>query len=228
MRGGHGDTYYYQLVRYIRKFKGARSVPAHSTSQTIRLTGGMNQWDTVTPEYFDHNTDTFHRDHPGWGSAGPYINSSGRNNILSCKVTHDADNLYFMVETEKPITPSSDPQWMMLFLDVDGDPKNGWEGFNHVVGRTPAEEKTLSLDFSESGWDWWRSIGRVEYAVSKKQMHLSIPRKLLGITPEKGPLNIHFAWADNAFVNSEKGNISDWIDQGDTAPGGRFCYWYKE
>jgi len=64
MKGGYGDNYYYQMVNYIRRFKGARPLPAASAPKSIDITGPMSQWDDVGPEYRDAIGDTTHRDHP--------------------------------------------------------------------------------------------------------------------------------------------------------------------
>jgi hypothetical protein len=37
MKGGHGDNYYYQMVNYIRRFKGMRKPPAASGPKTVRI-----------------------------------------------------------------------------------------------------------------------------------------------------------------------------------------------
>ena len=52
MRGGHGDNYYYQMVSYIRRFKGARPLPA-VRSRPIRVDGRFEDWTGVEPEFRD-------------------------------------------------------------------------------------------------------------------------------------------------------------------------------
>jgi hypothetical protein len=51
----------------------------------------------------------------------------------------------------------------------------------------------------------------------------SIPRRVLQAKP--GKLNMEFKWNDNM---QDEGNIMDFYVSGDTAPGGRFNYVYKE
>ena len=38
-------------------------------------------WADVGPEFRDNIGDTVHRNHPGWGTAGPYVDNTGRNDI---------------------------------------------------------------------------------------------------------------------------------------------------
>lgn len=61
-----------------------------------------------------------HRDHYGYCDRY-YTNNTGRNDIVGAKVARDADNVYFYVETADKLTPATDRNWMMLFIDVDRD-----------------------------------------------------------------------------------------------------------
>ncbi len=66
MKGGHSDDYYYQMVDYIRRFKGAREMPVAGPKKTIRIDGGLRRLEVdVKPEFRDEIGDTMHRDHPG-------------------------------------------------------------------------------------------------------------------------------------------------------------------
>ena len=46
MQGGHGDNYYYQMVSYIRRYKGARPLTP-VTSQPIQIDGRFDDWAAV-------------------------------------------------------------------------------------------------------------------------------------------------------------------------------------
>ena len=43
MRGGHGDDYYYQFVSHVRRYKGARPLPALE-SRPITMDGHFDDW----------------------------------------------------------------------------------------------------------------------------------------------------------------------------------------
>ncbi len=220
MRGGHGDNYYYQMVAAIRRFKGVRAIPPASPEITIRIDGDFSQWDDVAPEFLDDSHDTTHRDHPGWDTAGPYVNTSGRNDFVLAKVARDAENVYCYIRTRDPITAPEGPTWMTLLLDSDGDPTSGWEGFDLAVNRTLPGHR-LTVERSTGGWTW-EPVGEAEFLFQGNEMHLAIPRALLGLGD--GALALEFKWIDHA---PESGDILDLIDQGDAAPNGRFRYRYE-
>jgi hypothetical protein len=134
MQGGHGDNYYYQMVSHIRRYKGARSLTP-VTSRPIRIDGRFDDWAAVGPEFRDTIDDPVRRNHAGYGSAGPYMNTTGRNDIVASKVSRAVDTLFFYVRTQTPLSPRSDPNWMLLFLDTDRNPSTGWLGYDFIVNR---------------------------------------------------------------------------------------------
>ena len=222
MRGGHGDAYYYQLIDYVRRYKGVRPQPKGGAAATIDIAGGFDQWDPVMPEYRNHRGG-FQRDHAGWGAAGRYVNTSGRNNIVRCKVSRDGANLYFLAETAAPLTPSTDPSWMRLFVNADHRTDTGWEGYDFVVNRVPPEDGKAVVEHCLGGWNWER-VGTVPMRVEDNRLHVAIARTLLGMGPESR-VDLCFKWADN---NCGGGDVMDFTVSGDTAPPGRFMYRYWE
>ncbi len=223
MKGGHRDHYYYQMVSFIRRFKGVRPLPMPSSPKTITVDGDFSDWRDVAPEFRHHIGSAVHRSHPGWGDAGTYVNTTGRNDLVLLKVARDDSNLYFYVKTREPITPRTDARWMMLFLNTDRDPKTGWEGYNFVVNRLAATEKVLHLERSSGGWNW-QPAGQISYAVQGCEMELAIPRSLLNLEPSS-KVDVEFKWADNI---QQDDNIMEFVVSGDCAPSGRFNYRYSE
>lgn len=65
MKGGHGDTYYYQMVSNIRGFKGMPAPEAVSPPQTIVIDGQFAEWNAVTPFFRSYRGNTLQRHHPG-------------------------------------------------------------------------------------------------------------------------------------------------------------------
>ena len=207
------DNYYYQLVSYVRRFKGARSVPPIK-ARTITT---LAQWQTVTPEYRDAVGDPVHRNHAGWGKLH-YVNRTGRNDIVAAKVSYDAKNVYFYVRAHANLTPHTDKDWMLLYLNTDGDDKTGWLGYDFVVNRKVGAA-TTSLERNIGGGYQWQSVGSVRYAAHGAELMVTIPRSLLGI--KAVPAVIDFKWADNCHA---KGDASDFTLNGDAAPDSRFSY----
>ncbi len=135
-----------------------------------------------------------HRHHRGWGKAGPYVNNTGRNDIVSAKVSCDAKHVYFYVRTKNPLTPSTDPNWMLLLIDSDANPRTGWLGYDLVI----RPGVTANSPFKASA----------------NEMELALPRGLVHNT-------FDFKWCDNIVPY---GDASRFTLDGDAAPNDRFNY----
>lgn len=215
MRGGHGDAYYYQLVANVRRYKGVRPPSLPSGEQTISIDGRFEEWGKVGPEYRDTIGDTLHRASPGWGSAGPYRDTAGRNDLVRLKVARDRANVYLYAQAQEAITaPAAD--WMLLWIDADQDPRTGEHGYDYLVNH-PAPGAVCR---SRPGGRW-EQVGTAEWRVAGNELELAIPRRLLGLG--KGPVRLDFHWSDNvapaAFTKSFAGTA-------DHAPNRRFNYRY--
>jgi hypothetical protein len=219
MKGGYGDSYYMQMAANIRRFKGIEQAAAVSQGRTIALSGSFRQWDDVTPVYRDHALDTLPRDFRGCGDKR-YRVETGRNDFRVLKVTHDRKNVYFYAQTGEDVTTHTDPGWMWLLIDVAGDDAPHWEGFDFVVNRRVSGPAKTSVEISVGGWQW-KPVGAVDYRVQGTQMHVAVPKGLLGIPGDQCALE--FKWIDNT---QKPGDILDLYLNGDTAPGGRFRYRY--
>ncbi len=214
VRGLHNDNYYYQLVANVRRYKGASPSKEASASKSIDIDGGFEQWRQVGPAFVDHSFDT---DQRAYGSeAVHYANATGRNDLTVMKVARDAENVYFYAWTREAISPDSDPNWMLLLIDADADPKTGWEGYDFIVNRTAGV-----LEKNVGGWNW-EPIGNVPMKVQGSELMLAVPRAALGF--EKGDaMTFDFKWWDNP---QRPGNIMDTYLSGDSAPEERFRYRY--
>ena len=220
MKGGHGDNYYYQLVANVRRYKGCPAIPPASGSKTIDIAAGFEQWKDVKPEFLDDVGDTAPRDHDGIAGLH-YVDHSGRNDLVAMKVARDQKNVYFYVRTREPITPRTDPNWMWLMIDADGNSGNGWEGYDFIVNRTIEDNHTTWLERSVGGWNW-QKVAKVEYRVAGNELQLSVPRAALGL--KDGPIALNFKWSDNL---QHPGDVMDFYTSGDVAPVGRFMYRYQ-
>lgn len=219
MKGGHGDNYYYQMVDYIRRFKGTRPVPRASAPKRIDIAGPMNQWQDVGPEYRDAIGDTSHRDHPTYNTVTHARNTTGRNDIVLSKVARDSGSLYFYVKTREAMTPFTDPDWMVLFINTDRDPATGWEGYNIAINRRMQDSKYSVVEHTANGWNW-QPKGTARFAVRDNQLMLSVSRDLLDFT-QGDAIDIEFKWADNFQTEDD---INAFTINGDSAPMGRFNY----
>ncbi|MCL2512411.1 MAG: hypothetical protein FWF08_00800 [Oscillospiraceae bacterium] len=215
-KGDLKDNYYYQLVSYIRQYKGANPAPAASAMKTIDINGGISQWDDVLPEYNAYKG-TENRDDDGYLTMH-YENLTFRNDIIRSKVARDEDNFYFMVETADTLTSETGADWMQLFISTDLDIENGWEGMEFIVNR----ETPGVLEASIGGWDWDYAAD-VDYSADGNILQVKIPKALLG-----GVDGLYFKWADNWAADGEEGDILNFYTNGDVAPGGRFMYAYNK
>ncbi|MCY2951646.1 MAG: hypothetical protein NTU53_06670 [Planctomycetota bacterium] len=214
MKAGHADAYYYQLVANIRKFKGARPVPPATATKTIRIDADFSDWLDVAPEYRDTIADTAHRDHPGFGNL-KYTDTTGRNDFTRLKVARDQEFIYFFAQTQSPLTPPTDQNWMLLFIDSDSNPATGSNGYDFLINHPAGTLEKWSNN-------QWTRIARITYRTKANQLELVIPRPLLNLA--KDPLQFDFHWADNIQSLADP---TTFLLHGDSAPNGRFNYRYK-
>jgi hypothetical protein len=221
MKGGHGDNYYWQMVAGIRRYKGAPPLPKASAPTTIRMGTDDTQWKGVQPEFPDHLNETLPRDFEG--AAGlRYTNRTGRNDIVAAKVARDSEQVYFHVRTREPLTQPASPHGMWLLIDADQDKATGWEGFEYIVNRTVASDRSTWLERSDKGWSW-KKVKQMRYRARGNELHLAIPRTALGLPEGTTRVAIDFKWLDNA---QQPGDLMDAYLSGDAAPEGRFRYRY--
>ena len=234
-RGDLADHYYYQLVNYVRRYKGANPIPTPSGSATIDMTAGYDQWQTVEPYYAAYIGNTGDRDALGYGGI-EYKDFSGRNDIIGAQIARDGENLWFLVECAENITPYTDKLWMNLYIDVDAN-NAGWNSFDFVVNKTAPTETAAVLEKFTDGYTS-EKVADVEYRVDGRYMTVKIPKSALGIEGETYTVN--FAWTDNVHDVDDKGtgegnaatyttfsgDILDFYTSGDVAPGGRFKFSY--
>ncbi len=218
--GDKGDVYYLQLVDNVRKFKGMDAPEKASEPKTIKI-GKADGWDDVAPYYHHYKGNTMHRDHRGRYDQY-YTNQTGRNDIVGAKVARDDENLYFYVETAEELTPSTDRNWMMLFIDTDRDKTTGWNGYDIIVNRVSPKGKKVIVEKNVGNRWEWETVAECKFAVNVDKLEFAIPREVLGIEGEN--VDIEFKWNDNMQDN---GNIMDFYVNGDTAPGGRFNFVYS-
>ncbi len=217
MKGGYGDNYYYQTVMNVRAYKGSRPVEAAFGQRSIEMNGDEVQWYGVGPEFRDVYGDTAHRDFSSHVGGLHYKNDTGRNDILTAKVSYDGEYLYFCAECADDIITADNAEFMNLFIKSDGDGKNGWYGFDYVINRS-RDGKLASVDKFKDGWTTEKA-GDAEYVIKGKTITVKVSAALVGYDKE----TLDFKWADNSV---DDGDIMGFWDKGDAAPDGRFCYRY--
>ena len=192
-----------------------------SAPKTIVIDGQFDDWYRVSPEFRHHAGSTLHRNAQGYGQL-VYTNATGRNDLVAARVARDADNVYFYAATRNAMTQPEGRRWMMLLIDADRNHRTGWEGYDFVVNRLPPKNGQAIVEASASGWNW-HAVGQVPMARAGRRLELSVPRTLLGLAA-KTAVDIELKWNDNM---QRPGDIMDFYQSGDTAPGGRFNYRYQ-
>ncbi len=209
MKGGHTDNYYYQLIANIRRYKGISKPMEIGEKISIDLNGGFAQWDKITAVYYDHINDIAQRNTPGVGQAGPYVNNSGRNDIVETRVARDYDNIYFYVKTADDLTSHTGKNWMLLFINADQDHKTGWQGYDYMINSNIINDHTTTLKkFQKSKW---KNAGEIRYHYSDNELMITLPKEMIG--EDEAAFDFH--WADNI------GNLNDinaFFINGDNAP----------
>jgi len=220
MKGGHTDSYYYQLIDNIRRYKGVRELSKACPTKTISIDGDFEERKDVEPEFRDTLGDTAHRDFRGYGKTH-YKNETGRNDIISSKVSYDKSNIYFYAKTREPLTPHTDKNWMLLFIDTDQNKKTGWEGYEFIVNREVIGGKTTTIrpvkkKIKKS------EVKNLDYKANGNELEIKIPREMLGLTDAEIAFDFH--WSDNI---QKFGNIIEFSISGDSAPNRRFDYRFE-
>ena len=235
-KGDLKDHYYYQMVNFIRQYKGVRPIPAPNGMATIDITKDNAQWSSVEPYYAAYVGNTGDRNGEGWGEL-TYHEYSGRNDIMGAKIARDDEYVYFYVECAEDITPYTDPLWMVLYLDTDQQ-NQGWETFDYVLGKTsPSATKAVLEKFTGNGYET-ETVGEVDYTVNGNYMQIKVPKSMLALSGHD--FTVNFAWTDNVHDEADQGaadetdyvyttfsgDIMDFYISGDVAPSGRFKYSY--
>ena len=216
---GFGDNYYYQMVDYIRKFKGIGETPTADNQTTVSIYD-LSTWDGITQTYMDSLYDVELRNMRGYDSTTRYINNTGRNDFDFAKVSQDDNNLYFLVKCADDIIIDNGDNWMNLFINVDGDTSTGWEGYDYVINRNRDSYVVTVEKFKDNTFES-EVVGGAYYALQGEYMTVRLPKELVGIDGlcEK----LIFKWADNSVQN---GDPMAFMDLGDAAPDNRFGFVY--
>lgn len=217
MKGGHSDNYYYQLMANIRRYKGMNPPQKIDEPTTIDISGNFDQWDAVENVYYDHRGDIAHRKSQKQGTAGPYINVQGRNDILESRITYYDENFYFYVKTAEEISRPSGENWMILLIDSDQNKKTGWEGYDFMLNGN----NVISTETSVKKYDpknGWVEVEKVPLKILENQMMLSVPKNIFNSE------NLDFHWVDNP---KKLETITDLFEAGDNAPERRAKYRFE-
>jgi hypothetical protein len=179
------------------------------------LDGRLEDWAAVEPEFRDTAGDPVHRNHRGWDARVTYTNDTGRNDIVSARVSFDDQRVYFHARTRGNISAPAGTNWMLLFLDLDASTRTGWLGYDFVLNRAAPG----SVERQAGGGFAWTNAGTAEWRLAGDGLELSLPWSVLGLSAP--PDQFDFKWADNCIT---VGDRTDFTLNGDAAPNDLFNY----
>ena len=217
---GFGDNYYYQMVSYIRQFKGLDAAPETVNGGTLN-TVDATAWEKVFPAFTDTVGDTNLRSSLSFSSEFLYVGGTARNDLDVAKISQDADYLYFHITTASPLITVDDEVWMNLYVDADSNPATGWEGFDYLINRSRTDKTVTVEKFVDGQWVF-ETVGEAAYTLGESSMTIQVAKTTLGGKAGEA-MSLSFKWADNANV---QGDVMRFMELGDTAPNDRFVFAY--
>ena len=221
MKNGYTDNYYYQMTAHIRRFKGMEKPPVRPAMQTIDLNDNFTQWNSLPLMFWDPTGDTAHRDFEGTDRKTRYTNTSGRNDIVAAKTVHDPHYVYFYVQTAEPLSPHTDKNWMLLFINTDQVNLTGLEGYDLFINRTDRTINKASIEAWSDLEQRWYYLDQTHRTQEGNQLALKVPVRYF--YSKKSNIGFDFKWADNP---QHLNDISAFFLNGDAAPDRRFNYRY--
>ena len=81
-------------------------------------------------------------------------------------------------------------------IDVDGNNKTGWEGYDFIANHRVLNDTTSVLEKNAGGWNWSK-VAEVTYRVKGNELQIAIPCATLGLPTRGSDFTLNFKWADN-------------------------------
>ena len=217
MKGGYNDAFYIQLIKNVRAYKGLEAEKIDSGEKTIDVNGSPSQWDAISVVYRDIGKENYGRNYMGVTRKVKYTMEAPRNNLQTVKVTKDADNIYFMVESDADITENDGSgNWMNIFMTAGEVRNTGWVCYDYVINRSSENQTAIieKLDADGNG----TKVGLAKMSVQGKYMQLAIPRSAVGLQDGN---TFYFKVADGV---QHPEDIMDYYVTGRSLPMGRLSF----
>jgi hypothetical protein len=176
----------------------------------------------VKSRYLDFSGEAVPRKWYNFDNSSEYVDNSARNDIVRTAVTHDAENVYFRVETKDDITPwaEGDLKWMNILIKTVNGGDNNVMGYQYAVGRRPLADGKTTVQRSKGGNNYTKT-GEGDYRVEGNVLQISVPIAALGLDARN--FEMEFKVTDNI---RDPENTLDFYTTGDSAPAGRLGYKY--
>lgn len=221
VKGKIGDNYYYQMVDFVRRYKGVEKISSDNKYHKIKIDGRFSDWRSVKQVFVDDQGDNLHRNHHGWGRFKSYVDNTGRNDIIETRIASDDNNIYYYVKTLKSIE-LFDNGCLNLFLKVMNEGSIAPDNFMYIVGKTGWYQNRVSLEMRSKDGIWKIVNKKLKFKMINNELELSIPKDEIDLQQNENFV-IDFKWIDNPNFD---GDIMKCMSEGDAAPNSRFCYRY--
>ena len=218
MKGGYKDAYYLQMTSFIRKFKGMEQPTIDNTFFSPQINENFSQWQGQGVSYLEYVGDAKKREWRGYDNIGVYRNDTAKNEFALLKTASDNDNVYFYAKCVESLTWKNKKS-MNVYINVRENNAPAWEGYTFLLQKQ-SETKYALLRCKTQNAYAWEQIAQIDFYEKGNQLHLKIPKALLGIA--KNNFALEFKWSDNMQEN----DVMDFYVNGDCAPRGRMNYVY--
>ena len=219
---GLGDNFYLQNTRKMRAYNGIEAKHYTYPAVTPSLTSA-DAWQD-TPTYMDFTNDCLDRNGKAailGSTRRPYKNTTGRNDIESIQVAHDAENVYFRITATEDITApdAEDTSWMNIWISTANGAGKKLHGYNYVINRNVSGNKTEICRTFAAGDI--RACGEGEVYVYGNTVLVKAPLSVMGLSGND--YTFSFKVTDNVSFEND---YMDLYDTGDSAPCGRLNFSY--
>ncbi|GAO43093.1 hypothetical protein FPE01S_02_01970 [Flavihumibacter petaseus NBRC 106054] len=220
MRDGYGDAFYVQLIKNVRQYKGLQNKIVPYPVHPINIDGGRQQWEEGGALFRNTDTLAIARDNYGVTQKIHYRQEAPRNNIQEMRVSHDRDNFYFLIQTEKAFQPAAKGQEGLQLLVGNGVPRlTGWHGYRYRIRLNEGNKVAGVYQLDNTGKA--KTVGKAAVRINGNTVQLRVPRAALGTGSGSG--SIYVKAADGIRL---PGDILDYYVTGSALPLGSLSYSY--
>ncbi len=216
---GMKDYAYFQTIMNIHNDNFAPAVHYEYPATTPDITTDDAVW-AGAPTYRDFTGECADRNFKAMAGDLIYTDTTGRNDIDTISILHDAEYLYFRISCVEDITAhkESDAGWMNLWLKTANAKDELFCGYEYVINREISGGKSTIL--AANG----QSVGEADVNVLGKVMIVRVPLSAIGL--DEHNYQIEFKVTDN--VQDMENDPLNLYSTGDAAPIGslNFSYGY--
>ena len=216
---GMKDYAYFLTVLNIHNDNYAPAVHYQYPTVTPDLTADDAVWASA-PTYRDFTGECQDRNFKAMAGELIYTDTTGRNDIDTISILHDAEYLYFRISCAEDITAytEGDTGWMNLWIKTANAKDELFCGYEYVINRQTDGSKSQILNANG------QSVGEADVSVQGKVMTVRVPLSAIGL--DEHNYQIEFKVTDN--VQDMENDPLNLYSTGDAAPIGslNFSYGY--